>query len=320
MSKKFSHKIKLLYQKPKNIIGLIVLILVVILLSSGQFFWKQNNQPMDITGSTPAPTCQNNRCLKQKNIQPKTPLVKNNISKKSKIVTTSTAQLIASRPTSSIIHLPILMYHYVESITSSSDQRRISLTTDMSNFELQLKALNQAGYTSYFVADVPQLLVNNNKNAVILTFDDGYEDFYTDVVPLLEKYRVKGTVYVIYHALDTKNYLTSQQLIELSKNPWVEIGSHTIDHPNLAAIQPRSAEYQIGESKALLEKLINHPVNTFAYPFGAHNASSSDIVKQFGYTAAVSTLGGSLQNQSNPWMLHRLRPGNATNRSFLGLL
>jgi len=208
--------------------------------------------------------------------------------------------------------IPVLMYHYVEYVKDLDDIVKIKLDILPHVFESQIKTLHDNNFKTYFVKDIPEIINSNiipSKKSVVLTFDDGYEDFYTVVYPILKKYQMKATVYVIYDYIGWKGFMNESQIKEIASSNLVEIGSHTLDHVYLKSVVKDLAEKQIKNSKVLLEQMFGFPVYTFAFPYGAFSQESLDIVKEAGYTAAVSVISGSEQSETNLFYLSRLRPG-----------
>lgn len=210
------------------------------------------------------------------------------------------------------IHLPIIMYHYVEYIKETNDLVKKKLTINPGLFEQQLHSFQQEGYITYFVKEIPDILAGKiqlSGRSVVLTFDDGYGDFYSDVVPLLEKYHMKATEYVINDYIGRKGFLTKKELVELAKNPLVEIGAHTLDHVYLKTVPDSLARKQITESKKQLEDLLGVPVETFAYPYGAVGPDTPEFVKEASFSAAVGTNFGQIHSKETIFTLTRIRAG-----------
>lgn len=221
------------------------------------------------------------------------------------------------------IRLPIIMYHYVEHVKDKGDTTRIKLDTSPEVFEGHLKALRLANYETYFVKDIPDILSGKKEVATrsaILTFDDGYEDFYTIAFPLIKKYNVRATVYIIYNFIGRRGFLNKNQIAELIDSGYVEIGSHTLDHINLKTAKQEIARKQIIESKKLLEKDFNYQVKSFAYPIGALGPQVVEMVKEASYSAAVSVISGVMQSDENLLYLSRIRPGLFTPQTITSYL
>jgi len=221
------------------------------------------------------------------------------------------------------VEVPILVYHYVEFVKDHGDTVRKSLNIIPPIFELQIKTLKDAEYTFIMSADLGLYLDGKKplpQKPVILTFDDGYEDFYTDVYPILKKHNIVATAYIISGVLGRKNYMNSAQLKEIALSGLVEIGAHSVHHPNLKALPTELSEKEILESKEMLEKELGIKVVSFAYPYGGYIEETVDLVKRAGYTNAVGTNGGLIVNQQNRFTLFRIHPGIATGQDLLKVL
>lgn len=219
--------------------------------------------------------------------------------------------------------IPILMYHYVEHVGDQSDQVRISLNTLPEILDLQIKTLKDAGYTFLTPAEIPSFFEGQRalpNKPIILSFDDGYRDFYTGAFPLIKKYQVKAINYVVSGFLDKPNNLTRKQLKEIAQSNLVEIGVHTVDHVNLRGMDPQKAKGQIEKSKSDLEKELGLKVVSFAYPYGAFDLKTVELVKNANFETAASTVPGVDVNMDNLYFLYRLRPGGKTGQALLNLV
>ena len=117
------------------------------------------------------------------------------------------------------IYVPILLYHYVEYVKDPGDSIRKSLNIIPYIFDQEVKTLKDAGYNFITPKDLADVLDDKNnlpERPVILTFDDGYRDFYTDVFPILKKYQVKAIAYIVPNFLDKPNNLSTWMLKEIS--------------------------------------------------------------------------------------------------------
>ncbi|RJQ37973.1 hypothetical protein C4559_02740 [Candidatus Microgenomates bacterium] len=219
--------------------------------------------------------------------------------------------------------IPILMYHYVEYVQDKGDTIRISLDTNPHIFEEQIKTLKNAGYIFLTNNELSKIIDGKYevpKHPIILTFDDGYRDFYTDVLPILKKYNVKATAYIISGFTGRPNHLTKQQLQEIINSRLVEIGAHTVDHVWLKGKSSKDVTYEVTTSKKQLEEEFQIQITSFAYPFGAFDQQALEIVKNAGFKTATSTIPGIEQNQENKFFLSRLRPGGRTGQGLLNWL
>lgn len=221
------------------------------------------------------------------------------------------------------IKIPILMYHYVEYVQDINDFIRKRLDINPYVFEKQLKTLKENNFHTYFVKDISDILdgkILYSSKSAILTFDDGYEDFYTVVFPLLKKYQIKATLYVVNNFIGRRGFLNKKQIEELIDSDLVEIGSHTLDHTYLKFISKSLVYKEIFESKKNLEKTFAINVKTFAYPYGAFTKETEELVKEASFSAAVSVIHGVLQSRENLFYLSRLRAAYFTGSEMVKLL
>lgn len=218
--------------------------------------------------------------------------------------------------------VPILMYHYIE-FQDKDDKIRASLTTNPYTLEEQIKTLKKANYTFMTAGELADVIAGKKqlpKKPIVLTFDDGYRDFYTYAYPILKTHNVPATQYVITGYLNNPNHLTVPELQEIATNGLIEIGDHTVGHDWLKEKPFQEVSFQVGQSKKDLEKLIGKRVVSFAYPYGAFDLQAAKIVDATGYTNAVSTIPGIIQSHENEFFLYRLRPGGRTGEDLLYFL
>jgi len=240
-----------------------------------------------------------------------TSLTKPTVDKKNAESNSSTTAPVLGE-TASGMKIPILIYHYVEHVLDQNDKLRVKMNITPETLEQQVKSLQNRGYEMIFVKDIPLIIANRtqtNLKPVALTFDDGYEDFYTDAFPILKKLGVKATLYVIADYIGHPAYVSESQLREIADSGLVEIGSHTLDHSHLLRLSLERAQQEIMDSKRKLQDTFNIKVETFAYPYGEFNDQVISDVIGAGYTAAVSTIENVRQSEKNLYSLFRIRPG-----------
>ena len=221
------------------------------------------------------------------------------------------------------IRLPVLLYHYVEYVKDKGDKIRQSLNIEPHIFEKQVQTLQDDGYTFITAKDASEIIDGKRmipEKPIILSFDDGYWDFYTDVFPIITKYKVKAVAYVVPGFIGNSNSMSVSQLKEVAKSPYVEIGAHTMNHVWLRGIRKEQAEHQIKKSKKALEEELGIPIYSFAYPYGAFDEQVIKIVEEAGFASAVSTVSGIEVTRDNRFFLYRLRPGARTGEILLDFL
>ena len=213
------------------------------------------------------------------------------------------------------------MYHYIRELPPNTpDQLGYGLSIPPNLFEQQLAYLAGAGYTSISMDDLVNHLAHGMvlpPKPIVLSFDDGYADFYSAALPPLRRYHFTATTYLVVDFLGRPGYMSWQQALEL-KADGMEIGAHTMDHVDLA-IQPLAqAQHQIGDSRKILQQKLDAPVDTFAYPSGSYNAATIKIVNEDGFTSAVTTQPGDRHSAKNLLTLQRVRVyGGITMPSFI---
>ena len=121
---------------------------------------------------------------------------------------------------------------------------------------------------------------------VVLTFDDGFEDNYTEMFPILRDLGAKATIYLCPE-MPNINKLTPEQIQEMQASGLIEFGAHTMTHINLSQATDDLAQYEISESKKQVEMIVGNDCNAFAYPYGRLDDRIAKFVENAGFTSAV---------------------------------
>jgi peptidoglycan/xylan/chitin deacetylase (PgdA/CDA1 family) len=206
--------------------------------------------------------------------------------------------------------IPILMYHSISKPSGGKVHPYFETNTAPEIFERQMKYLYDAGYSTLSPADVVAHLnsgTGDTSKKVVITFDDGFQDFYTQAFPVLQKYGLSATVYLPTAFIDTgtkpflgKSCLNWSEVRELHKMG-VAFGSHTVTHPTLKFMTEVDLEHEVCASKEAIENELGVSIDSFAYPyaFPEHDAAFAhrlrDLLKSAGYNSGVSTVIGSNQ-------------------------
>lgn len=209
--------------------------------------------------------------------------------------------------------IPIITYHYVENVKDPGDTIRKSLNIIPFVFDKEMQALSENHYQTIFTKDIPKIISNEipyASKSVALTFDDGYEDFYTDAFPILKKYKLKATIFVVYNFIGQKGFMSEKQIKELIDSHLVEVGGHTMDHVYLKLLPKNIVINQVTEGKKALEKMFKIKIESFAYPYGVFDKTTIDAVRSAGYTNAVSEISDIRQSNINLLYLSRIRAGS----------
>ncbi|MBR5914221.1 MAG: polysaccharide deacetylase family protein [Selenomonadaceae bacterium] len=175
-------------------------------------------------------------------------------------------------------------------------------------FAAQLDYLQQNGYTTITLREFMQAKhgkITLPEKPIILTFDDGYDNNYTEMLPILEAHDMKAVVYVITNELGKEGYLTLDQVKDM-QGRGVEIGSHTADHIPLVMLDENILLNQVRYSKIFLEWSGLETIYTFSYPNGEYNLDLTKLLQQEGYLTAVTGDVGLNTLDSNPYTLKRV--------------
>lgn len=185
--------------------------------------------------------------------------------------------------------IPVLMYHSINSDSSTN-----LMKVNVKQFAEQMKYLKDNNYNTLTADEFYDCIVNNKKvpdKSVFLTFDDGYEDQYENVYPILKKYKMHATMFIITGYLDKGTYyLKSSQLKEMSDNG-IDIESHTVDHPYLAKLSYNKQFSELQQSKSKLEGICKKTVRFIAYPYGSYNVNTINAAKSLDYIMGFTTKG-----------------------------
>lgn len=171
--------------------------------------------------------------------------------------------------------IPILMYHDVSEETWGLE----NLFTKPEEFEKHLKYLKDNGFQTITFEDLDN--ISDFDKPILLTFDDGYVGNYLYAYPLLKKYNMKATVFIISDAVYSKTCLSIDQLKEMSDSGFWSIQSHTKTHYYMGqAVPGEKLKQELKESKERIQEITGKEVIALAYPNGEYNESILPYVKQ----------------------------------------
>ncbi|GAC1326614.1 MAG: hypothetical protein NVSMB22_17630 [Chloroflexota bacterium] len=193
------------------------------------------------------------------------------------------------------IFIPVLLYHHVKEIKPYDNAIERGLTIAPAQFESQLRYLRTHAYHSISASALAGNLRHGHhfaSRSVVLTFDDGYIDNYFNVYPLLRRYKLVATFFIVPGFLShSPRYMTWAQVRDMSSHG-MDIEAHSMSHPDLTAVPRAQARGEVLDSRRLLERRLHRPVREFAYPYGAYNPSVLADVARAGYLAAFTTHQG----------------------------
>lgn len=215
----------------------------------------------------------------------------------------------AGNTTPVAVKVPVLMYHHVGDPPAGADELRRGLTVGGADFAAQMDYLKQAGYQPVSMRQLFEALYYGGQlpeKPVLLTLDDGYLDNYTVAAPILGEHGFTATFYIITGMVGQPEYMNWEQVVELERRG-MEIGSHTVSHPDLSSLAAANLATEVGGSAAALAGALGHPVYWFCYPAGRYDDGVIEELRQAGYLLATTTEPGETHQSDAPFMLPRYR-------------
>ena len=213
-----------------------------------------------------------------------------------------------------VLRVPIMMYHHVGNPPPGADRIRRGLTLSAANLDAQMTWLRQAGIHPISETQLFQALFYGTPlpaHPVLLTFDDGYTDNYTVALPILQRFGFTATFFIISGKVGKPDYMSWDQIVSLDRQG-MDIGSHTVDHRDLAILSEAALQGELASSAAAIAGHLGHPVYWFCYPSGDLNPRVVEDVRAAGYLLATTEKVGDQQSSDAPLTLFRYRMSNAT--------
>jgi hypothetical protein len=217
--------------------------------------------------------------------------------------------------------IPVITYH-------SIDDSGSIISTSPAIFRRQMQFLSENGFRTLTLGALGRLIGSGERfpdKRVVITFDDGFENFYSRAFPLLDSYGFDSTVFLVagqcgrYNdwegnpaKLPRSRILSWNQVKELSSSG-VDFGSHTLTHPNLTSIPIESAEVEMVKSREKIEDMIGRAVDNFAYPYGKFNEAILRIAKRM-YSTSCSTKLGKAAHATETFSIERIDSYYLTHR------
>ncbi len=238
--------------------------------------------------------------------------------KKITIIIVSTALLISSAAfvfMKSAYVVPVLMYHAID-----HNDKATKLSVNPESFEAQMKFLRKNKY-NVVTLDRLAAYIRNKENippkTVAITFDDGYYNNYQYAYPVLKKYNIPATIFIIVGQIGQRGYLGWKEIKEMSGSGSITIGSHTLSHKWLPSLDTGELRFELAASKASLEEKTGKPVNALCYPIGAHDPRVEKEARLAGYLYAVATNPGRFSPTDDVYSIKRIRISRTSDNLFV---
>ena len=139
-----------------------------------------------------------------------------------------------------------------------------------------------------------------DKNSFYVSFDDCNTSVFTRAYPFLKQHKIPFILFITKNLIGKKNFLTSEQIMMLAKDPLCTIGSHAINHKMFRYFTPDEAKVEYDQSRRYLQQLTGQNIDCFAFPYGRRVEVSSQNIKQLEnteYKFAFSAIAGNLKQQ-----------------------
>lgn len=213
------------------------------------------------------------------------------------------------------------MYHSVSGTRQDNKHPYYQTVTTPQAFDRQMKYLRD-NRSSVVSLDEAVNGIEGSKRPpskpVVITFDDGFQDFYTNAFPILQKYGFSAVVFLptahvgeVARSFNGTDCLTWSQVREL-QSAGIEFGSHTVTHPELKTLNTDDLRYELRRSKETIEERLGRPVTSFAYPYAFPETDRSfrqklrGMLEESGYENGVSTILGTADRAGNRYFMKRL--------------
>lgn len=204
--------------------------------------------------------------------------------------------------TSDNIGIPVLYYHSVDENAANE----VTITPE--KLQEQLDYINDKYYVTITMTELYDHIENNKpipEKSILITFDDGYMNNYTEAFPMLKELNMTATIFCVGNSLDGSYYLSEEAIKEMS-DYGIDIESHTVNHVHLDTMSYDEQLLELKNSKNILEKITGKEVLSLAYPFGDYNDNTIKAAKDAGYKMGFTTKLGLSDRTDDIYKLDRI--------------
>jgi peptidoglycan/xylan/chitin deacetylase (PgdA/CDA1 family) len=199
---------------------------------------------------------------------------------------------------------PVIQYHKIDKPRRGSLVR--GCFTPPQRFARQMAFLKECGFVFYTASGLIEHFIEHDsfpENGIAVTFDDGWQDNYTNAFPVLQAYGLVATLYIVPSCIgerstkavaegeEAREHLSRKQVLEMSE-AGIEFGSHSLNHRLLHQLPYKEIVLEVEEAKRQIEEMTARECKTFAYPAGYYNKLAQQIIADSGHIAAFSTTYG----------------------------
>jgi peptidoglycan/xylan/chitin deacetylase (PgdA/CDA1 family) len=211
------------------------------------------------------------------------------------------------------LQVPILIYHHIEPMQEAIKEKHQQFAIDAAVFDMQMKYLAEEGYTTIFLSDLVDALMNQTslpERSIAVTVDDGYKDNYEYALPILEKYNLKANYMIPTGLIMNPGYMSWSDLRDIVQRGNIALYNHTWSHAALDLLPMDKVQYELRVSQQQFKEKLGFQPDIFTYPYGSYNVQAIEALKENGFRAAFTTTHGRLQCNTQIMTLYREHVGN----------
>lgn len=223
------------------------------------------------------------------------------------------------------IKIPILIYHNFRTpIPYKEDVYK--LFSSQENFDENVKTLLDEGYTFITLEDLYQYnkgQIGLPEKVIIITIDDGQIGCYTDAFPVLKKYQIPATIFIVNKLVGTEDYFSWEQAKEMYDTGLVKIHCHGYHHSEYSSVGKEKLVSDYTKSHQEIEEHMGEKVQKImAYPAGKSSESTIKWLKEIGFEIQVQTKYGTVNKSRSLDLtdLGRIRGERATGKEILSVV
>lgn len=171
----------------------------------------------------------------------------------------------------------VLMYHSISDTAVGGDEQ---LSVSIAEFRDQMRFIASRGLKTGFAGEDCD---------IIITFDDGYADNYSNAFPILREYGLHATIFTAVSLIGTDGYMNTDELREMSDSGVISVQSHGLSHVRLDTLTASEAAFELSQSRKSIEAITGQACRAFSYPEGGYNAEIEAAASDAGYLYAFTT-------------------------------
>ncbi|MFA4982563.1 MAG: polysaccharide deacetylase family protein [Candidatus Omnitrophota bacterium] len=212
--------------------------------------------------------------------------------------------------------VPILMYHSVDYAIDKENRMFVSPEA----FDRQMKFLRSRNYNVVTLEEAVEYLAENKTpppRTVAITMDDGFADNYKYAYPVLKRYKIPATMFVVAGFAGREDRLSWPEIKEMSDSGVIDIESHTMLHPFLTGIDDNALKNELEDSKRILEEKLGKKVKFICYPMGVYDERVKSAAKKAGYEAGFATKPTEFTHEADIFAIKRIRISSTADNLFV---